>query len=234
MPSINYQKIIDLSHLIDQNIPRWAGDPLIELETVANIAENKYYLRRFAMGEHSATHLNAPNTFAGDRPGIDSYQPNSLVVSAVVIDVREKVNQDWDYLLKIEDVLYWEKFNQTIPDHTMILIYTGWQDKWYYPKEFLPQDAKGQYHFPGCARETAEWLLTERKIAGMGIDTHGVDGGLDEDFMTNQLILHNQGLVLENLSNLHLLPAVNITLVIGILKLKNGSGSPASVLAFVE
>lgn len=234
MSIINYQQIIDLSHLIDQNIPRWAGDPLIELETVANIAENKYYLRRFTMGEHSATHLNAPNTFAGDRPGIDSYQPKSLVVPALVIDIQEKVNLDRDYLLNIEDVLHWEKFNQTIPDHTVILIYTGWQNRWLNPQAFLSQDAEGKYHFPGCARETAEWLLTERKIVGMGIDTHGIDGGMDEDFMTNQLILQNDGLVLENLTNLDLLPAGNITLVIGILKLKNGSGSPASVLAFVE
>jgi kynurenine formamidase len=234
MPSINYQKIIDLSHLIDQNIPRWAGDPLVELENVANIAEHKYYLRRFTMGEHSGTHLNAPNTFAGDRPGIDSYQPQSLVVPAVVIDIRPQVERDQDYLLKIDDLLNWEKVNQTIPDHTVILIYTGWQEKWQTPAEFLPQDAQGQYHFPGCAKETAEWLLTERKIAGIGIDTHGVDGGIDENFMTNRLILQNQGLVLENLNNLHLLPPDNITLVIGILKLKNGSGSPASVLAFVE
>lgn len=234
MPSIHYQKIIDLSHVIDQNIPRWAGDPLIELETVANIAENKYYLRRFAMGEHSGTHLNAPNTFWGDRPSIDDYQPKSLVVPAVVIDIRQQVQHDQDYLLKIDDVFRWEKVNQTIPDHTVILIYTGWQNKWYIPAEFLPQDAEGKYHFPGCAEATTQWLLTERKIAGIGIDTHGVDGGIDENFMTNQLILQNQGLVLENLNNLHLLPADNITLVIGILKLKNGSGSPASVLAFVE
>jgi len=39
--------------------------------------------------------------------------------------------------------------------------------------------------------------------------------------------------VLENLANLDLLPAADFMLVIGILRLLGGSGSPVSVLAFV-
>jgi len=47
------------------------------------------------------------------------------------------------------------------------------------------------------------------------------------------LALEKQRIVLENLANLDLLPAADITLVIGILRLLGGSGSPVSVLAFV-
>jgi kynurenine formamidase len=67
----------------------------------------------------------------------------------------------------------------------------------------------------------------------VGIDTHGVDGGLDPTFATNRQVLAEQGLVLECLTNLDQLPTVGIVLAIAPLRLRNGSGSPVSVLALV-
>ncbi|MEP0858635.1 hypothetical protein [Trichocoleus sp. DQ-U1] len=67
----------------------------------------------------------------------------------------------------------------------------------------------------------------------MGIDTHGVDPGQDETFSTNRLVLKKAGIVLENLTNLDRLSPTGTTLVIGILRLRGGSGTPVSVLAFV-
>jgi kynurenine formamidase len=45
--------------------------------------------------------------------------------------------------------------------------------------------------------------------------------------------LKNNGFVLENLTNLEQLPITGITLIIGILKLTGGSGSPVSVLSLI-
>ena len=71
----------------------------------------------------------------------------------------------------------------------------------------------------------------------MGIDTHGLDGGYircqDQAFSINQLALNRPRIALENLANLDLLPPVGCTIVIGLLRLKDGAGSPASVIAFV-
>ena len=61
--SINYARVVDLSQVIHPGIPRWPGDPPVEFETVAQIDREGYYLRRFSLGEHSGTHLNAPNSF---------------------------------------------------------------------------------------------------------------------------------------------------------------------------
>jgi kynurenine formamidase len=46
-------------------------------------------------------------------------------------------------------------------------------------------------------------------------------------------VLEKQRIVLENLTNLDQLPPIGTTLAIGILRLKNGSGTPVSLLAFV-
>jgi kynurenine formamidase len=231
--TITYSKVVDLSHVIASDIPLWPGDPPVEFETVAQMDEDGFYLRRFSIGEHSATHMNAPNSFHADGAGIDAYSAESLVVPAVVLDIRDQAASNPDYALTRDDVLAWEQTNGRIPAGSVVILYTGWQDRWSDPQAFFNQDAEGGLHFPGFAGDTTRFLLDERSIAGVGIDTHGVDPGQDETFATNVQVLEQPGIVLENLTNLDQLPATGTTLVIGILRLKEGSGTPASVLAFI-
>lgn len=61
--TITYSGVLHLSHAIAPNIPQWPGDPPVEFETVASLEKDGYYLRRFSLGEHSTTHINAPNSF---------------------------------------------------------------------------------------------------------------------------------------------------------------------------
>ena len=71
------------------------------------------------------------------------------------------------------------------------------------------------------------------EIAGLGIDTHGVDPGRDSSFAVSKLLLEQPRIVLANLAGLDQLPPTGTTLVIGILRLRGGSGSPASVIALI-
>lgn len=185
------------------------------------------------MGEHSATHMNAPNSFHEEGVGIDAYDPESLVVSAVVIDVRQQAEVDADYRVSTADITAWEADNGQVPAGCVVVAYTGWQEKWADPAAFFNEDADGGMHFPGFAADTTRFLLEKRDVAGVGIDTHGVDPGQDEEYVTNTEVLARRGIILENLTNLDQLPATGTTLVIGILRLENGSGSPVSVLALV-
>jgi kynurenine formamidase/alkylation response protein AidB-like acyl-CoA dehydrogenase len=231
--TITYSKVIDLSHIIDPDIPQWPGDPKVEFETIAEIEKDGYFLRRFSLGEHSATHINAPNSFHANGVGIDAYSAESLIVPAVVIDIREKTRVNSDYELAIADILSWEQLYGQIPSNSVVLLYTGWQEKWSDSQAFLNQDADGNLHFPGFSSEATQFLVRSRQIAGVGIDTHGVDAGLNGTFATNRQVLEKPRIVLENLTNLDQLPPKGTTLVIGILRLKGGSGSPAAVIALL-
>lgn len=231
--TITFSRIIDLQHVIDADIPLWPGDPAVELTPVAQFDPDGYYLRKFTIGEHSATHMNAPNSFHEDGQGIDAYRPEQLVVPVVVIDAREQSAADHDYALTQADVEAWEAEHGQVPAGSVVVMFTGWQDRWSDPKAFFDQDADGGLHFPGFAGDTTAWLLAERGIAGVGIDTHGVDPGQDDSYATNTAVTGANGIVLENLANLDQLPPTGATIAIGILRLKDGSGSPASVLAFV-
>ncbi|MCJ8282975.1 MAG: cyclase family protein, partial [Rivularia sp. ALOHA_DT_140] len=230
---ISYSRVIHLSQIIDVNIPRWVGDPSVEFETVADLKKDGYYLRQFSMGEHSGTHINAPICFDGNGAGIDEYCSNSLVVPAVVIDICPSVAVNPDYVLSIADIQAWEKQYGEINDGYLVILRTGWQEKWHDEKAFFNKDVRGTMHFPGFGVDAANFLIQKRHIAGIGIDTHGVDGGQDTNFTINRLILNQPGIVLENLTNLEQLPPTGITIVIGILRLRGGSGSPGGVIALI-
>jgi len=230
---MTYSRVINLSHVIDPDIPQWDGDPPVKFDTVAKLLRDGYYLRRFAMGEHSATHINAPNSFHLDGVSIDEYSAESLVVPAVVISVREQAKRNPDYVLTIADVKAWEEQYGEITGGSVVILDTGWQEKWWNKSAFFNQDAQGVMHFPGFGIDTTRFLLEERHIAGVGIDTHGVDSGQDTTFATNRTVLEQPRIVLENLTNLEQLPPIGTTLVIGVLQLRGGSGSPAAVMAFV-
>lgn len=231
--TIAYSRVVDLGHVVDPTIPLWPGDPPIEFETVAEIDRDGYFLRRFAMGEHSGTHLNAPRGFYPNGEPVDAYPAESLVVPTVVLDIRPKVGDDPDYTVTIDDVLAWEHRHGRIPVGSVVLLHTGWQERWSTPGAFLNLDASGIPHFPGFGAEVTRFLLDERKIAGLGTDTHGVDPGFDQSFATNRQMLEKPRLVLENLAHLDQLPPTGAVLVVGLLRLRDGSGSPVAVTALV-
>lgn len=231
--TITIRRVVHLSHVIQPEIPLWSGDPPVEFETVAEIEKDGYYLRRFSLGEHSATHINAPNSFYPQGMSIDQYPAESLIAKAVVIDIRDRASANPDYALTLSDVLAWEQQYGQIPQDSVILLFTGWQSKWSDQATFLNQDVSGGMHFPGFGSEATQFLLIKRQIAGVGIDTHGVDSGQDTTFATNRLVLEQPRIVLENLTNLDQLPPTGTTLIIGIMRLLGGSGSPAALLALV-
>jgi len=232
--SIGYSRVVDLSHVISPQIPLWPGDPKVVFKVVATMKKDGYYLRSFTIGEHSATHMNAPNSFvSGNTEAITSYTAEQRVVPTIVIDARAQCAANADYQLTQQDVLAWEAKNGKIAPGSFVVMFTGWQDKWNDPKAFIGQDAKGDLHFPGFAGATSKWLVTDRQIAGVGIDTHGVDPGSDTSYATNTEMANTHKIAIECMANLDQLPAKGATLVLAPLQLQNGSGSPMDIIAFV-
>ena len=214
-------------------MPHWPGDSPTEFEAWADIQRNGYYLRRFSMSEHGGTHLVAPASFHPDGMTADKYPPEELVKPAVVIDVRGQCRANSDYALTPEDLTAWESRHCPVPADSVVLLFTGWSERWKNPGTYLGTDAYGGLHFPGFGPDAAALLLNERNIAGLGTDTAGVEPGIDHSFAVSRLVLAQPRIVLENLANLHQLPLTGAVLVIGLLRLEGGSGSPAAVTALL-
>ena len=234
--SISYSKVVDLSWPVHDGIPQWPGDPSVEFETVADIENDGYFLRRFSMGEHSGTHLSAPSSFhpdASGHPRINEFSPQDLVRPGIVIDVTAQADADRDYALTMNDILDWESDHGPVPQGCLALLRTGWQARWSSPADYLGGTSVSRLHFPGFGLDAARLLLEGRNVAGLGADTAGVEPGADTEFSVSRLALEKRRIVLENLTNLDLLSPTGALLVIGLLRLEGGSGGPASVTALV-
>ena len=232
--TIKFNQVVDLSHTIHPGIPQWPEDPPAEFIAVAGLERDGYFLRRFSMGEHSGTHMNAPIAFHPDGLTIDAYPVESLLAPAVVIDVKKRCGTNPDYALSTAEILAWEKSNGRVPSDTMVLLHTGWQELWGNPQSYLRAGPNEEPHFPGFSLEAASLLIDGRDVAGLGTDSPGLEPGFDIGFNVNKLLLEQPRIALENLTNLDQLPPTGVTLVIGILRLQGGSGSPVSVMAFIE
>ena len=233
LKSIHYRRVVDLSHVIHPGMPQWPGDPPAEFTSWATLDAEGYNLRRVSLGEHAGTHMNAPASFHAGGLGIDGYDAGSLVAPASVIDVTQLARVSPDFELGVDHVARWEQANGRCEPGTVVLLCTGWSHKWQNPQQYLGMDDNGVSHFPGFGVDVVEYLLRDRGIAGVGIDTHGVDPGMDNTYAVNRLVLQQPRLVLENLTSLDQLPPTGATLVIGVIRLQGGGGSPVSVLAFV-
>jgi kynurenine formamidase len=214
-------------------MPRWPGDPPTEFSAAATLGNEGYFLRRFSLGEHSGTHLNAPAAFHEGGVGVDAFPPESLVAPAAVLDVRALVAADPDFVLGVTDILAWEARHGRLASGTLVLLCAGWSERWSEPSAFRNADATGRLRFPAFSPEAARFLLEERAAGGLGTDTPGLDPAWDETFAVNRLVLEKPRLALECLARLDEMPPLGAVVVVGCLRLQGGSGSPASVLALL-
>ncbi len=226
-------QVVDLTQPLSPDIPIWPGDPEFEVEAWATYEDDYYFINRISIGEHSGTHWGTPNTFIEGARSAEMIPVEELVVPAVVIDIREVGKTDADYRLSIDDVKVWEKENGEIPAGSVVILFTGWQEKWNDPNAYLGLDDEDILHWPGFGADTVEFLITERGIVGVGTDTHGADPGNDEEFGASFAMYDADGMILEGLAGLDKMPPAGATLVVGGWPIKGGSGSPARVFAFM-
>ena len=199
--------VVSLSHPVSPEMPHWPGDPRTQFEVWSDLSKDAYYLRRFAMGEHSGTHLTAPASYFEGGRTVDRYTPSELVRLVVVIDAREQCSRDPDYNLTLDVVLAWERRNGRIQPGRLVLLNTGWAERWHNPPDYLGDGyANGGLHFPGFGYEAASFLVNERDVGGLGTDTAGIEPGTDSDLAVSKLVLSEPRIALENLVNLDRLP----------------------------
>jgi kynurenine formamidase len=225
-------KVVDLTIPLDSNVIMWPGTPKPEAETIVTVAHDGFYARKVSFFEHSGTHFDAPCHFVENGKSVDKIPVKDLVVPAVVIDISDRIAGDPDGVLLLEDVQQFEARHGKIAKGIAVLLRTGWEEFNGNREKYAGKE--GELRFPGFGIEAATYLVNECEPVGLGIDTLGVDPGVAADFPVHLNVSHPKGLWhLENLQNLKQLPATGAWLVIGVLPLVDGSGSPARVIALL-
>lgn len=236
-------KVIDLTYSFSNETLYWPNNPTgFKLDTQFNgMTDGGYYYssNAFFSPEHGGTHLDAPVHFAKGKWSTDEIPVEQLMGDAVVIDVTGKTNNNPDYQATVEDVLAWEKAHGAISAGAIVLFRTGWGK--YYPDAaaYLGTAEKGQeatakLHFPSIHPDLAAWLIKNRKIKAVGIDTPSVDYGQSKDFKTHQLLYAENIPGFENLANLEELPAAGAYVIALPMKIKGGTGGPLRIVAWLQ
>jgi len=231
-----YRTVVDLTHNLNDHSPNWEGtepSPFSARE-LGNIERDGYYSRVFTTQEHYGTHLDAPAHFARDMWTVDQIPAERLVRPLIVLNVRSKASGHPDYEVSVQDIAEWESQNGEIPSGAVVMAYTGWEDRWNSPKAYRNAGADGQMHFPGFSLEAATFLVKTRSAVALGIDTLSIDPGASKTYPVHQFDAKESVYQLENVANLGLVPSMGATVVVAPIKLENGSGGPARVLALVK
>lgn len=220
--------------------PMFAPSPGLSMQLISRYDEQGpgWYWNTITLGEHTGTHFDAPiHWMTGkDLPAnaTDTIPAKRFVGSACVIDVTRECATDPDFLLTPKHLAAWEKANGRIPVGAWVLLRTDWSKR--SGAAFLNADADGP-HTPGFHQDTSTFLVHERDVLGVGVETIGTDAGQAGRFtppFPNHTIMHGAGKFgLASLCNLDRLPAVGSMVIAAPLKLVNGSGSPLRVLALV-
>jgi kynurenine formamidase len=236
---IDERKLVDLTYPFDERTISWPTNKPFQWEkTDWGMTAGGYWYAsaNFATSEHGGTHIDAPIHFGKGRNAVDEIPIQRLVGPAVVVDVTQAVARDRDYRLTVGDLKAWEARHGRIPDGAIVLMYSGWGRHWPDKVRYLGSDTPGDpktLHFPGFSKEAAEFLVRERAIDGVGIDTPSIDHGPAMDFIAHQILNGANLYALENVANLDKLPAAGATLIALPIKIKSGTGGPVRIIAIL-
>lgn len=234
-------ELVDLSHAYTSDAIFWPTAATFRLEKVADgVTPAGYYYasNNFFTSEHGGTHMDAPVHFAQGRQSADQVPLDRLIGAALVVDVTDASSRNPDYQVTVDDLQKWEQQNGPIPANAIVLIRTGFSRHWPDAAKYLGTAERGEaavakLHFPGLHPDAAKWLVANRPIKAIGIDTASIDYGQSKLFESHQTLYAQNIPAFENMTSLERLPVKGAYIVALPMKIKGGSGAPLRAIAIL-
>lgn len=239
-------RVVDLTAVLSPETPtvvlppEFAQMARFEIEEISRYDERgvSWYWNNFKLGEHTGTHFDAPIHWVTGKDlaqnAVDTIPVEDFIAPAVVIDIAAQSQSDPDYVLTVADIEAWETTHGAIPPRSWVLLRTGWSKR--SGEAYVNRRADGA-HTPGPSAAAVRFLVEQRDVLGLGVETIGTDPGqgyrMDPPYPAHHL-LHGAGRYgLQCLVNLDQLPPTGVVIFAAPLKIAGGSGSPLRVLALV-
>ena len=242
---------IDMSYAYDEDTVFWPMARMFEFEIVeAGTGDAGYYYaaNSFCTAEHGGTHLDAPIHFGEGRQTAAELPLDRLIGPAVVVDVSAAAEARPEYLVVPDDFEAWEAEHRRIPDGAIVLVRTGWGSRWpdrgrYLGTTLTGEAAVPELRFPGLHPDGARWLMEDRKIDAVGIDTASIGGGegphpldasgVPRSVRTHQVLAAENIPAFENVAALDRLPPTGAYVVALPMKIGRGSGGPIRIAGVI-
>jgi kynurenine formamidase len=230
--SFKSAKYVDLTHTITPTIPVWAGFGSPQFSATTDPKTGRTYT--YSADGFEATHYNLPTDQLGtqldppahwnpDYPAIDELPPTFAVRPLVVIPIQEKVAQNLNYHLQVQDIVNWERRHGRIPQGSVVFVRSDWSKEW--PNPELATRTK----FPGVSLEALKFLHLERKILFHGHEPLDTDS--TPTLEGEAWLLRNGYTQAEGVANLDQVPETGALVAIGYPKFQGGLGGYARYIA---
>ncbi|MCU0293000.1 MAG: cyclase family protein [Thermoanaerobaculaceae bacterium] len=208
-------RVIDLSHPIHAGMPVYPGTPRPRVAPANTIAEHGFAERLLTLSSHTGTHMDAPAHLLGGAQTLDAFPPTRFVGPACVIDLTTPG--------LATDPL--RDQGERLRGCSFALLRTGWSRFWGSPAYFQG--------FPTLTTDAATWLAS-LGLSAVGVDAISVDPTESPDLPVHRVLLGAGVLLIENLTNLELLPPAGFTLCSLPLPLADADGAPCRALAVLD
>ena len=215
------RQLIDLTHTIEHGMPVYPGTegPIIEIPF--SIEKDGFQETKMQIYSHIGTHIDCPrhiihNGLTTENMPIETFIGKGLVLDFSHIKPGQKIPLEKSH--ELVDIFVYEEIE-------FALIYTGWAKYWGYNNYY--------YDFPVLSKEFTLWLANT-SIKGIGLDVISLDPVGDEKLENHNIILENEIIIIENLTNMEKLINKNFTFMAMPLKIKEGDGSPVRAAAMIN
>lgn len=241
LAAVPAERLVDLTHPFNERTIVWpTGDPF-QIDTLAlgTVEGGWFYAAyHFSGPEHGGTHLDAPWHFAEEGWQAHEIPLDRLMGPAAVVDVSEAAAADPDYRFTVQDVTAWEGEHGRLPDGAILLFDTGRSELWPDAEAYMGTAERGQeavadLHFPGIHPDLARWLVENRSVSAVGLDTPSIDYGQSTNFVSHRILYGANVLGFENVADLDRLPPTGATVIALPMKIDTGSGGPLRIVGIL-
>lgn len=206
---------IDLTHMIEKNMPFYPGTGAPKITQKNTVETDGFAEVEICFYSHTGTHMDAPAHMVKGGKTLDEYPVEHFFGKAFLLDLRDGI-PDLNVLLKLKSQLETVDF---------IILYTGWSDYW--------GDERYFKDFPVLPIEHVNWLLS-LGIRGFGMDAISIDPVDTVTFENHHAVFSNNGTITENLTNLSAIKSLIFDIIMMPLKNKNSDGISIRAVAVVD
>ena len=210
-----------MSRIIDLTLPLSDGDRGVSITPARRLETDGWNATTLSLYSHCATHMDAPIHFGVTDQTIDQLPVDKLIGPAWVVNLdpgepRQLIEPR--HLGVIADKLQ--------PDESLI-IRTGWSR--YYGQPAYRDE------LPRLSEDLARWCV-DHKVRMLGVEPPSVADVNNAKELTavHSILLGGGIIVIEGLTNLDKISKDKVTLVALPLKITDGDGAPARVLAIED
>jgi len=222
MPTLTFERIVDLSYPVDENAPRELPIGPPKLYHTATMERDGYFESRVDVSGHCSTHIDTPSLMYPEGYTVERIDLNRLSGWARRITLTHLKPGD---TIDADVLQAWEDAGGSFPKESIVFLYTGMSQRVHEPifnRNWIGLNGSG-----------ARWLV-ERGVKLVGTDACAIEDiwGPRDNFPAHHTFLENGIPIVEDLRGLDEVPD-EFFVVVAPMKLANSSGAPTRVYAFL-